>query len=116
MSYQTAVAHWAVKQNATMRWRWDNKVMNHLLGMSGKTDACRLDPESVGTVTFESLEGGSCETCAYSYLAATFNASCMCGKVKNKTFEVEMPGGKGLDIILEEVMACEPYNIAEMSP
>lgn len=115
MSYQSAVAHWAVAQPVTVRYHFDSRITNHLAGIPGKIDACRLDPDSVSSVEFMSLEGGSCETCAYSYLGAVFSASCTCGKVKNKDFEIDMGYGKGLAEILAEVMACEPYNISEMT-
>lgn len=112
MDYQTAVSHWAVKQNFTMRYGFNTATYNHLHGGTTKknTDACRLDPASVSAVTFESLEGGGCETCSYTYMAATFTASCMCGKHKNVALEVDLDY-KDLSTILEEVLASEPYVI-----
>lgn len=110
--YRAAVAVWAVSQSPTPSY-W-SKNRGHMEG-TDKRDACRLDPDSVTSVEFVSKEGGGCETCSYTYMAAEFQASCICGKIKNGTFEINMSYGKDLSEIIAEVMACEPFTITEIA-
>lgn len=107
--YQRAVSRWAAAQPIDVRFADLYDTQKHFVS-DRKTDACRLDPESIALVTFQAVEEGGCETCSYTFVQAQFIGSCVCGVVKNQSFSIDTQS-KDLAQILEEVMACEPYVI-----
>lgn len=107
--YDEAVRLWAANQTSHSRYSWDSKTEKHLDGK----DKCRLDPATVRNVTYDALESGGCDTCSFSYAAVTFDANCVCGKVKNQSFEISGSQHMELPDLIEEIMQFEPVTIEE---